>query len=343
MNRVVFSSDQLPAELDDAARFKLWRDLYAARHGEVDMTPQTNLRFTAKAEFVRIGPLFLTRFDASMRRVARTRRQVAADARDDFLVGFNRGGPQSYSQRGREVVETGRGSLFFTNAEPGEGRAEARATVVGLSFPRARVLDLVAGAEDMVGTPLDPANPATRHLGRYLDFLMDGDDLGSDAAHQEMIANTILDLVALTLGARRDATEIAELRGLRAARVQAILAEIRAGFADPAFSARDVARRLGLKPHYVQNLLGETGQSFSERVLELRLQKVRAMLANPRYDNMKVSDIAYASGFSEISYFNRCFRRRFGASPTQYRGAKADPNGPASPAGAVPGEGGLVK
>jgi AraC-like DNA-binding protein len=118
---------------------------------------------------------------------------------------------------------------------------------------------------------------------------------------------------------RDDGKEMAERRGLRAARIQAILAEIRAGFADPAFSARDVAQRLGLKPHYVQNLLGETGQNFSERVLELRLQKVRTMLANPGYDSMKVSDIAYACGFSEISYFNRCFRRRFGAAPSQYR------------------------
>jgi AraC-like DNA-binding protein len=36
---------------------------------------------------------------------------------------------------------------------------------------------------------------------------------------------------------------------------------------------------------------------------------------------MRVSDIAYACGFNEVSYFNRCFRRRFGASPTQMRGS----------------------
>jgi transcriptional regulator GlxA family with amidase domain len=35
---------------------------------------------------------------------------------------------------------------------------------------------------------------------------------------------------------------------------------------------------------------------------------------------MKVSDIALACGFNEVSYFNRCFRRRFGASPLQHRG-----------------------
>ena len=70
----------------------------------------------------------------------------------------------------------------------------------------------------------------------------------------------------------------------------------------------------------VQELLSETGMSFTGRVLELRLQKARAMLADPQHDHLRVSDIAYASGFNDISYFNRTFRRRFGASPLQYRG-----------------------
>jgi len=28
-----------------------------------------------------------------------------------------------------------------------------------------------------------------------------------------------------------------------------------------------------------------------------------------------------------VSHFNRCFRRRFGASPTQYRGGNGNGNG----------------
>jgi AraC-like DNA-binding protein len=98
------------------------------------------------------------------------------------------------------------------------------------------------------------------------------------------------------------------------------LAAIESGFADPAFSPDDIARRLGVSARYIQNLLHETGLSFTARVLELRLQRARAMLADPRQDRMKVAEIAAASGFNEIPYFNRCFRRRFGASPTQFRG-----------------------
>jgi len=34
---------------------------------------------------------------------------------------------------------------------------------------------------------------------------------------------------------------------------------------------------------------------------------------------MRIGDIAYACGFNEVSYFNRCFRRRFACSPREHR------------------------
>jgi AraC-like DNA-binding protein len=70
---------------------------------------------------------------------------------------------------------------------------------------------------------------------------------------------------------------------------------------------------------YINDVLYETGATFPERVLELRLQKARAMLSEARHNGLKVSEIALACGFNEVSYFNRCFRRRFGASPTELR------------------------
>jgi transcriptional regulator GlxA family with amidase domain len=57
-------------------------------------------------------------------------------------------------------------------------------------------------------------------------------------------------------------------------------------------------------------------------VLELRLQKAQVMLADPRHHRLKVSEIAHACGFNEVSYFNRCFRRRFGATPTTARNGR---------------------
>jgi AraC-like DNA-binding protein len=53
------------------------------------------------------------------------------------------------------------------------------------------------------------------------------------------------------------------------------------------------------------------------RLLELRLRKAADLLA--RASEWRISDIAFDCGFNDLSYFNRCFRRRFGLTPTAAR------------------------
>ena len=69
-------------------------------------------------------------------------------------------------------------------------------------------------------------------------------------------------------------------------------------------------RRLRLSERYIQDLLHSTGSGFAERVLELRLQHAVVLLARPEAARRKISDVALSSGFSDLSYFHRCFRRR---------------------------------
>jgi AraC-like DNA-binding protein len=131
-------------------------------------------------------------------------------------------------------------------------------------------------------------------------------------------------IFGLLLGAEKETAEVAAARGLRAARLREILARIKTGFADPGFSSERVAASLGLSRRYVNELLYESGTNFADRVLELRLEKARAMLADARHDRKRIGDIALACGFNDISYFNRRFRARFGCSPTQHRGGNGE-------------------
>jgi len=45
------------------------------------------------------------------------------------------------------------------------------------------------------------------------------------------------------------------------------------------------------------------------------------MIANPRLAHMAISAIAYEVGFNDLSYFNRTFRRRYDATPSDVRTA----------------------
>ena len=59
--------------------------------------------------------------------------------------------------------------------------------------------------------------------------------------------------------------------------------------------------------------------SFAEFVLAQRLDRAHRMLTDPRLADQTISAIAYQSGFGDLSYFNRTFRRRYGATPSDIR------------------------
>jgi AraC-like DNA-binding protein len=130
------------------------------------------------------------------------------------------------------------------------------------------------------------------------------------------------DLMALALGATRDGAALALGGGVRAAGLKAIEAHICENLAMHDLSVQSVAAHYGLSPRYIHMLFEGEGTTFSTFVREQRLVRARAMLKSPRCTGHSISSIAFAAGFGDLSHFNRSFRRRFGASPTEVRLAR---------------------
>lgn len=70
--------------------------------------------------------------------------------------------------------------------------------------------------------------------------------------------------------------------------------------------------------HFSDVFRKATGIPFVEYVARVRVEKAKNLLANPR---LRMSDIAFETGFQSLSQFNRAFRRHAGASPSDYRHA----------------------
>jgi len=325
MPKIVFTSDELPAGLNDRQRFSLWQDLFTARYGAVEMSRPEDRKFAMRCEFGLFNDIVLGRFEGTCNRAARTPHAVKSDGNDAFVFVLNRHPSRMLlAQNGQEVLLKPLGAGLVTNAEPGEFLGDPHNAWNALTLPSARLRELVPHPEDHLAMPLDPNNASLLLLRQYVDIVAAFDGVENEPALADYIGRTVSDLIALILSANGRATETALMRGLRLARVETILADIRAGFADPKYSPSSVAMKLGVSVRYVQDLLHETGVSFTERVMELRLQKARQMLECGDHGNRPITDIAFAAGFGDISHFNRCFRGRFGASPTQYRVRKKE-------------------
>jgi AraC-like DNA-binding protein len=70
---------------------------------------------------------------------------------------------------------------------------------------------------------------------------------------------------------------------------------------------------------YVQRLFETEGTTFTEFVRERRLARAHRMLGDPRLAARPIGVIAYEAGFTNQAYFNRAFRARYGAAPSDIR------------------------
>ena len=161
---------------------------------------------------------------------------------------------------------------------------------------------------------------ALQLLKSYLRVLGEDHVLATPELRRAVV-NHVYDLAALALGATRDAEENARHRGVRAARLRAMKADVIGHLGDPDLHVAAVAVRHGVTPRYVQKLFEADGTTFSQFLLDQRLAHVRRMLSGAQSADHNISAIAFAAGFGDLSHFNRAFRRRYGEAPSDVRAA----------------------
>ena len=85
-------------------------------------------------------------------------------------------------------------------------------------------------------------------------------------------------------------------------------------------SLSDLARLAGLTPyHFLRTFEQVTGVTPHQYVRRSRLREAATRLVS---EKTKVIEVAYESGFRDVSNFNRAFRAEFDASPRGYRRAR---------------------
>jgi AraC-like DNA-binding protein len=86
---------------------------------------------------------------------------------------------------------------------------------------------------------------------------------------------------------------------------------------DKPISRDQVARVCNLSPSYFSHLIKErTGYTYSDLLNRFRIEHACALLEQ---SSLSASDVAYACGFNDQSYFTKVFKKVTGQPPGQYR------------------------
>lgn len=311
-----FSTDDLP----ERDRIAMFRDVIGHKIANLDLEPMGDGPFRCQADFRALPGLAMASIVSSSQHVRRTKELIAADGNNDLILSVPVKGAAFVSQLGREATVADGDAVLLFNAEPGSVSYLSTARILSLRLPADALAPMIADLDAACVGKIPRDGEAIRLLVAYVALLQREHALVAHELRRAVVAH-VYDLAALALGATRDAAAIAEDRGVRAARLHAIKSGIVENIGRRDLSVAAVAARHGVTPRYVQRLFEAEGTTFSEFLLGQRLARAHRLLGDPRCAGRTISTIAFDVGFGDLSYFNRTFRRRYGASPSDVREA----------------------
>jgi AraC-like DNA-binding protein len=240
------------------------------------------------------------------------------DAPADVSLLINFGAPCLISQGANELWLEEGGATLVSTADPDSFTHDSPGDLLAFRLPRGALGPVANGIEELCLRPIPRETPALSLLRDYVGVGRDEETVTAGSL-QQLFVTHVHDLIALAIGASREGAEAAPHRDLRAARLHAIKQDIDRRLGEPELSVAALAQRHGCTPRFIQRLFEQEDTTFSGYVLAQRLARAHGMLSDPRRRAEKISEVALDCGFGDVSYFNRAFRRHYGAAPSDVR------------------------
>jgi len=223
-------------------------------------------------------------------------------------------GVESIALPGDMLIADRSQSYELTFTEPIQGLV--------LSPPWPRFAAYADTLEKIAGRRIDVVSGPGAVLSSFVRSAWDQLVEGDGEAWPESAAGTIWDLLEATLRGETGRRVVAGGSGRLRSEARALIdSQLR----EPGFQSGRIAEALGVSERYLQMAFAEVGTTPSRFLLARRLEAAAARLR--RLDKpCSVTEVALECGFSDLSYFSRVFRSRFGVSARRYRmsfGARA--------------------
>jgi AraC-like DNA-binding protein len=292
-------------------RLGAWRELYGRTIAKLDFESDPDEPFAVNATLRTLPDLAIASLSTLGLRFSKPTNLIESD---DLLVVIMENGEYCGEQLGRDVRLGSGDAVVRLNGEVTSGQIFGRPTIIRV--PTRAIAPMVGGIDACVHRRI-PADAAALQLLR--PYVRAMQDCAATQDFQRLTAKHVHDLVALLLGATRDAAHEAEGRGVRAARLRAVKDDIAAHLEHGDLSVGAVAARHRVTARYVQKLFEHENTTFSEYVLGERLACAHRLLSDPRRAGEKIASVAFAAGFGDVSTFYRAFRRQYGVLPTDVR------------------------
>ncbi|QUS41971.1 helix-turn-helix domain-containing protein [Tardiphaga alba] len=318
------SSDRLQSwsthGIKSTDQFAYFREAICRAFTNLAPEKPASIDFPATLEHIRIGCGALNRLAYKNYVVHRSLPKAASTSARCFYLNLKLAGDCNIRLADRELRQDSGQIALFDSARGFaiEHKKSSSFGVASLQIPTEALNQRLSTPDDVLPTRIsdDPV------LGPLIAMSMK--TLNLNAARMAEIDSVklfdvLLDLVALSYS-RREYRGVRETSSIAHATTLAVHQAIETRIRKPGLQVSDIAASVGISERYVHMLLAKNGTTFSDHLMQRRLEGIAADLRDPKNASRDIGSIAFDWGFAELSHFSRRFKQRFGVRPRDWRG-----------------------
>ena len=303
--------------LDARDRADYWREVLCQTYVALDTRMASTSDFHGTVSAHALSTVNVTTLSSSRQEIVRGRSEISRMPKDVYFLNLQVRGQCKMSQAGRSAfIQAGEFAVVDSMEPYVNDYCSDDWEQHSFRIPHHLLMPLLVRPRLCTATKVQRDGGLGTVAIDYLTSIAQRSSALPDAAG-EKLADTLIDLVALSLGATNDVRESAQ-GSLRESLCQSIIAHIRLNAADPSISPTNVAQHFRISTRYLHKVLELGGRSFGRILLESRLERcaqdLRSADATP-----SISQVAYRWGFNDLSHFSRTFKNQFGSSPRDFR------------------------
>lgn len=309
----VFDTDEWPA----TRRFALWRDQASNLFVPVTVRSSYEEAFHYRTVRSTIDGMSIGSSRVTSLNVRREARHIGDPDACPLSVYIPTSGKLGIAQAGYESCVQPGDLSFIDSARPYEQDIATDFGYVWIHVPKDRLPSRFSRVEALAGLKLESGNPYARLA---MDFIRGVAGMADqlDGENARRIGEQALDLLAMAAEHEIGAPP-PDGQARRAAILHCAKAFIVRNLPDSALSLDVVAAALGVSPRYLSGLFSDTRTPYRTYLRELRLERCARDFATARLAHRSVTEVALSWGFVDSAHFSRCFKERFGLSPSEYR------------------------
>jgi AraC family transcriptional regulator, positive regulator of tynA and feaB len=296
-------------------RFEIWREAICRTFVALQPEISNVSAFNAEIKTVTVGGLLLSDVTAGAQIVQRRRDDIRRSSTDMLFLIRQISGSCDIHSDGR-VAQMSEGDFVLVDPHlPYDLHFGANFRQHCVQIPQWWLRQRVD--EDrrlMIGHCITAQMPIARILGATVDQLVEA---GECRQSQIDVSEVFVDVLLRSLeGVSRslEMTSADERQG--ASRVFQYIAQ---NFQNEYVTPTSAADALGCSVRYVHKVCAMSGVTFNKMLVDARLSEAARLLRDGPPSSARISDIAFQSGFGDLSHFCRSFKSRYGVSATEYR------------------------